>query len=257
MPGKRFSTYNYNACAHAFSGRFTRPFHEVIDVQAATALPIIGGYGSSRVDNFRYRELISFKNGYTHVSGGHQEDDDSNNTLVTSTLEGLNLLDVVTADRVVSRLYSKHLPGNKESEITMVGSKFENLRIAGHPVKVEFDFELFESIPTYKHATDEFAKKSKFRKIAGDPFQSGASLSEPGPNGAFLCSVVKELDTDCPGVKPQGHWFHIKGFGTIFLGEVLIKHGERTLTMIRVKFGSSTSGDGSGGSTRSNGTHYP
>lgn len=257
MPEKPFSTYNYNACAHAFGGSFTRPFCEVIDVQAATSLPIIGGYGSSRVENFKYREFIAFKAGYTHVSGGHQAEDDSNNTLVTSTLEGLNLLDVVTADRVVCRLYSKHHAGQKESEITMVGSKFENLRIAGHPVKVELDFELFESIPTYAHAVKEFAKKSKFRKIAGDPFQKGATLPEPGPHGAFLCSTVKELDTDCPGVKPQGHWFHIKGFGKIFLAEVLIKHGERTLTMIRVEFGSSTSGSGSGGSGRSNGTHFP
>jgi len=41
--------------------------------------------------------------GYTHVSGAHQTDDGSHNTLVTSTVEGLNLLDVVTADRIVAR----------------------------------------------------------------------------------------------------------------------------------------------------------
>ena len=41
--------------------------------------------------------------GYTHVSGAHQADDGSHNTLVTSTVEGLNLLDVVTADRIVAR----------------------------------------------------------------------------------------------------------------------------------------------------------
>jgi len=257
MPEKPFSTYNYNACAHAFGGRFTRPFSEVIDAQASTSLPIIGGYGSARVENFKYREFISFKAGYTHISGGLQEEDASHNTLVTSTLEGLNLLDVVTADRIVCRLYSKHQAGKKESEISIVGSKFENLRIAGHPVKVDLDFELFESIPTYAAAAKEFAKKSDFRKIAEDPFLNGAKLPEQGPNGAFLCSCVKELDTDCPGVSPQGHWFHIKGFGRIFLGELFIKHGERTLNMIRVEFGSSTSGSGSGGAGRTNGTHFP
>jgi hypothetical protein len=257
MPERPFSTYNYNACAHAFGGHFMRPFNEVIDVQASTSLPIIGGYGSARVENFRYREFVSFRAGYTHVSGGLQEEDGSHNTLVTSALESLNLLDVVTADRIVCRLYSKHHPGKKEAEITIVGSKFENLRIAGHPVKIELDFALFESIPTYAAAATEFAKKSKFRKIAEDPFKNGAKLPDSGPNGAFLCSCVKELETDCPGVARNGHWFHIKGFGKIFLGELLIKHGERTLNMIRVEFGSSTSGSGSGGSGKTNGTHYP
>src|ERR1051325_4480241 len=43
-----FSTFHYHACAHAFSGRFTRPFDHLIDVQAATSLPVIGGHGSTR-----------------------------------------------------------------------------------------------------------------------------------------------------------------------------------------------------------------
>jgi len=251
------SLYHYNACAHAFSGHFTRPFHEVIDVQAPCALPTIGGYGSARVDNFKYREFISFKSGYSHISGSRQEEDGSNNTLVTSVLENLNLLDVVTADRVICRLYSKHHPKDSEAEITIVGSKFENLKIAGYPVHVELDFDLFESIPTYEKATTEFAKNSKFRKIAQDPFQSGHSLPKRGAYGAFLCSCVKEMDTDCPGVTRKGHSFNVKGFGKIFLGEVLIKHGERNLNMLRIQFGSSTTGGGTGGSGKSNGTHYP
>src|SRR6266568_4934203 len=69
-----FSTFHYHACAHAFSGQFTRPFHDLIEVQAATALPIIGGHGNSRVSNFQFREFVTFKHGYTHVSGAHQED---------------------------------------------------------------------------------------------------------------------------------------------------------------------------------------
>jgi len=257
MPSPPHSIYNYNACAHAFSGQFTRPFHEVIDVQAPSALPIIGGYGSSRVDNFKYREFISFKSGYTHVSGSLQAEDGSHNTLVTSTLEGLNLMDVVTADRVVSRLYSKHHPGKREAEITLVGSKFENLQIAGFKVKVDLDCELFETVLTFEQARNEFTKDSKFRKIAIDPFKTGQDLAAPDHYGAFLCSCVKEIETDCPGVTRKGHCFHVKGFGKIFLAELLIKHGERTLTMIRLEFGSSTSGSGTGGSSRSNGTHYP
>src|SRR5215472_2739782 len=129
-------TFHYHACANVLSGHFTRPFQDVIDVQAASSLPVTGGHGRARVEDFRFREFFSFRKGYTHVSGSHQADDGSHNTLVTSTVEGLNLLDIVTADRITARLYSKHGANAKEGSFTMVGSRFENLRIAGCDVKV-------------------------------------------------------------------------------------------------------------------------
>src|SRR5260370_37233078 len=133
MSPEPLRTFHYHACAHAFSGSFTRPFTEIIDVQAPSALPIIGGHGSSRVENFQFREFVSFRKGYTHVSGAHQADDDSNKTLVTSTVEGRNIMDIVTADRIVARLYSKHHRDEKEGFVSMVGSRFENLLIADCP----------------------------------------------------------------------------------------------------------------------------
>jgi hypothetical protein len=250
-------TFRYHACAHAFSARFTRPFDELIDVQAPSSLPTTGGHGNSRVENFRFREFVSFKSGYTHVSGAHQADDGSNNTLVTSTVEGLNLMDVVTADRLVTRLYSKHLLNATEGSITLVGSKVENLRIAGYPVHVELDLDLFEKIPTYAVAQNEFAKKGDFFKIADDPFRTGQSIPTRDANGAFLCSCIKELDTKCPGVKRSGHCFAVPGFGKIYLGEVILRHGERSLTMIRFELGSAVSGTGSAGGGTSNGHHFP
>ena len=257
MSPQPFRTFHYHACAHAFSGSFTRPFNETIDVQASSTLPIIGGHGRARVENFQFREFISFRKGYTHVSGAHQADDDSNNTLVTSSIEGLNILDVVTADRIVARLYSKHPRDEEEGFITMVGSKFENLRIGCCRVQVELNLDLFERIQTFEQARKEFDKKGEFRKIAEDPFQTGEKLKEIKPNGVILCSCVKETEVDCPGVKRVGHCFFVPGFGKIFLGEVVIRHGERTLTMVRLEIGSAVSGSGSGVQAFVNGRTYP
>jgi hypothetical protein len=251
------STFHYHACAHAFSARFTRPFDHLIDVQAASALPVIGGHGNSRIENFQFREFVSFKKGYTHVSGAHQADDTSNNTMVTATVEGLNILDVLTADRVVARLYSKHPAGEPEGFVTMVGSKFENLKIAGYKVDVELDCELFENIGTFKDAQKAFEKDAAFRKIALDPFHTGHELKPQGPNGALVCSLVKEMNTSCPGVKRTGHSFYVHGFGKIFLGEVMIVHGQRTLTMIRLELGSAVSGNGTVAAATANGRTYP
>jgi hypothetical protein len=257
MSRKPFRTFHYRACAHAFSGHFTRPFHATIDVQAPSSLPIIGGHSSSRVENFQFREFISFRKGYTHVSGAHQADDDSNNTLVTSTVEGLNIMDMVTADRIVARVYSKHAANEDEGHFTIVGTKFENLRIAGCQVHVELNTELLESVPTFDAATKEYTKKGEFRRIAEDPFHTGQTLKAPGPNGAFLCSYVKEMETDCPGVKRVGHCFSVPGFGKVYLGEVVIKFGERIVTMVRLKIGSSVDGGGTAGQGGGNGHHFP
>jgi len=257
MPPKPPSTYHYHACAHAFSAHFTRPFEHQIDVQAASALPITGGHGQARVENFQFREFLSFKRGYTHVSGAYQEDDNSYNTLVTSVLEGVNLLDIVTADRVVARLYSKHRVGEAEGFISLAGSRFEHLRIAGCDVKVEVDGDLFEKIPTFASAINNFDNKGDFHKIAHDPFKTGKSIDKPGANGVFLCSCIKEMKTDCPGVTREGHCFSVPGFGKIFLGEVLVMHAARNLTMIRFEIGSATKGGGTGGGAFSNGRTYP
>jgi len=271
MSPNPISTYHYHAGAHAFSGHFTRPFEHQIDVLAASTLPITGGHGQARAENFQFREFLSFRRGYTHVSGAEQKEKDLNdklsyNTLVTSTIEGLNLLDVVTADRIVARLYSKHLEDEAEGSFNLVGSRFEGLRIAGCDVGVELDLKLFNELPTYGAALDEFDKGDEFYTIACDPFKDRGDnpLKKPGPNGAILCSCVKEImgikeiETTCPGVTRVGHHgFKVQGFGTIFLGEVVITHGQRTLTMIRFEIGSAIGGSGTAVQAFSNGRPWP
>ena len=270
MSPEPLSTFHYHACAHGFSARFTRPFEYQIDAQAASALPIIGGHGQARVENFQFREFLSFRKAYTHVSGACEKKPDgtvSHNTLVISAIEGLNILDILTADRIVARMYSKYElekrerekekkkekkeKENEEGSFTIVGSRFENLRIADCDVNIKLDLDTFEKIPTYASALNNFENKGDFFKIAHDPFRTGHSIEKPGPNGIFLCSCVKEMKLDCAGVTQVGHAFSVPGFGKIFLGELVIKHGHRTLTMIRLEIGSAVV------QADSNGKPYP
>ena len=250
--------FHYNANGHALSAQFDRPIKRLIEVQAPATLPTIGGYGSSRVNDFRFNELISFKSAYSYVSGSEQQEKDTlyHTTLVTTTVEGLNIMDVVTADRVVARLSASYEFGHDESKIIPLGSKFENLQIAGCPVKVDFDHELFLKMETFADVRKEFESNSEFRKIAQDPFQSGTS-QKPGPCGVLLCSLVKSIETTCPGIKIQGHGIVVPKFGTIFLGEFLAEHGKRTLTMIRLELGSPVSGSGVVAQVSGNGHHWP
>lgn len=235
-------TYHYNAHGYALSGRIDRPVQQVIEVQAAMSLPTSGGHGSARTENFRFSEIVSFDAAYTHVSGSRKTEDNSHTTLVSSTVEGLNILDMVTADRIVARLASQNSPGDKESHILLLGSHFENLKIAGCPVDVELNNELFVKMDTFEAVRNEFQSNADFRRMAEDPFGNGQVQKLPDTHGELHCSLVKDMKTACPGVKRQGHIFTVPQFGKIFLAEVIAEHSKRTLTMLRLELGSPTCG---------------
>lgn len=247
----------YNAHGHGLSGEIRRPLKHLIDAQASVSLPTIGGHGSSRVDNFRFNEMVSFSAAYAHVSGSWDDEHQSYTTLATSVVEGLNILDVVTADRVVARLSSHHRPDEVEPHIILLGSKFENLRIAGCPVNVELNNELFQRLDTFAAVRNEYESSADFRKMAEDPLLTGRPQSSLAIHGAVLCTFVKKMSTTCPGVDLQGHAFVVPKFGKVYVAEVIAEHRKRTLRMLRLELGSPVSGTMTAAETVGNGHHIP
>jgi hypothetical protein len=252
-------TFHYNACAHAFSGHFTRPIQHDIEVQAPVALPTIGGHGNTRVENFRVKEFVSFKAGYTHVSGSEQRDGDKvfHTTLATATIEDLNILDVITADRVVSRVSSFWVDPEPESHFSFSGSRFDNLRIAGCPVKVELGSELIAKLPKFSQVEKELASNDKFRKMVEDPFQDGSKIDVKKHHVVLFCSLATEMSGEAPGVTAKGHVFHVPHVGKVYLAEVLVEPWRRTLTMIRLELGSPVGGGGTAAQSGANGRPFP
>lgn len=250
-------TYFYNAHGHALSVAFTRPFQHTIDVQAGMSLPTTGGYGAASVSDFRFKEIVSFKRASTQVSGSFDEHDKSYTTMVSVAIEGLNLLEMVTADRVVARIASRHPVDEREPHIVLVGSHFENLRIAGCEVNVEMDQELFLRIDTFKALLKELDSNEGFRKMALNPYHAEKPQERPGDCGTVLCSLVKNIDVKCPGVRRDGHVLTVPEFGRIFLAEVVAEDSHRILTMLRFELGSPNGGSGTAGQGQANGQTIP
>ena len=248
MPAPQPASFLYHASAFALSGHLKRPVEHLIEVQGGTTLPTTGGHGSAHVENYRFNHAVSFKTGYAHVSGSEKVEGNKtiHTTLSTSVVEGLNILDVVTADRIVARLASSFEPGNAESSILLLGSRFENLRVAGCKIDVELDHELAMRLHTFEAVRNEFEKNKEFRKMTGDPFGQGKVQDEVKAHGIICCSFVKDLrSSDCPGVKHHGHngyVLEVPEFGKIYLVEVMLEHGRKTLTMLRVELGSPNGG---------------
>jgi hypothetical protein len=263
----------------------------VIEVQAGISLPSTGGVGSSHVENFRVDEVVSFTRGYSHVAGSVMEENGkrTHTTYATATVEGLNILDVITADRIVARLSSSfeepvpRRPGPNEGKVLLLGSKFENLRIAGFQTDVELEHEVFLGLGTFAEVRANFKEGSKLRQIATEtlmafPEDERVLPEQLEPHHALFSSIVKEVHFKEPGFccepcKPEDedkkkekkkflppgvdrigrNAYHVVDFGNVFLSEVLCQHGRKTLTMLRIELGSPNGGGFTASGATSNG----
>jgi hypothetical protein len=218
-------SFHYHADAYAFSGEFFRPVKRLIEVQAGISLPFIGGHGQASVENFSFDHIVTFRRGYSHVSGS-KSSKGNHTSHTTAVIEGLNILDMVTADRVVARLASDHDPVKREGHIIAVGSRFDNLRISGCEVKVELDHELLIKNKTHADLSKSVASLKKSGRIASES------------NGVVICSLAKAIDIRCPGVEVAGHVITVHQFGKIYLGEVISSLGMKAVSMMRFELGS-------------------
>jgi len=229
MPGFEHPSFHYHASANALSGEFVRPVTKSIEAQAGVSLPLSGGHGQASAEDFCVDKRLSFRRAYCRVSGS-KGPDKKHHSESAAVVEALNVLDVLTADRVVARLSSEHDPSKREGHILALGARFENLRISGCPVSVELDHELLLNAPKYADLSKQLAGGENSRRMVQES------------NGVIVCSLVKNVEADCPGISVQGHVIKVPHFGTIYVGEMIAEPGRRTLTMLRMELGSPDAG---------------
>jgi hypothetical protein len=227
----------YQAQAVGLSGQITLPFEELIEVQAASALPQTGGYSSSQADHFSYKQIVSFTSAKTQATGSYSAKDKAYNTLVTATIEKFNVLGQVTADRVVAHLTSKHPESGGQPSIIPLGSYFENLRIAGCPIDVHLDVAAFTELATYDDILQRLqSDRDWHRQLLGEQ----RPVASPGES--LLGSIVRQIHSHCSELKPEGCRIFVPHFGTVYLGEFLIQPYQRSLTMVRIDLGCAVEG---------------
>lgn len=146
--------FYFDAGASSLGGTLVEPLSRPIPAQASVNLPSAGGFATSRTEAFNLDGLISCAAASTTVSG-RKKADGSARVLVTAVVEKLNLLDVVTADRLVAQI-SVDIPVNAEARgmsvddrvkleprrVSVLGSQFVGLRLGGALVQPWFAAEL-------------------------------------------------------------------------------------------------------------------
>ncbi len=161
---EKVNSHYFHAEAHALTGRLELPFNQEIKKQAFVKLEgrladlpdaerVQRNYFSQHAKNFRLEGIISYAAAHTQVSGhASKKHAGASVTLATSVVEDLNVLNVVTADRVVAQISTTHYPGVQTPDVTFLGTHFENLRIARHRAEPYLKLDLCDEKPGDKDA---------------------------------------------------------------------------------------------------------
>ena len=288
------SQYIYTASAYGFAAELERPSRHTIPSQAASVLSADGGRGSNQVQNFKFDGFLSVADAHTEVGGSYDDCHNRFTTYAFSSLEGVNFADMLTADRIVSRLYI-YTPAsptdNSEPSFTITGSLFENLRIAGYHVDVQLatsEFHTSHDTLTGAGKADKWLLASQLEKSGKDlqgleneyhalkgikalvdRWKNKGETTGSGKQGGekhshcrtYLFSPITKLalvgytGTD---IQILGNIICIPKFGVIRLADLLVHGHCRNLTMFRVQMCSGTDGSGSGaGSAGGGGSSVP
>jgi hypothetical protein len=259
-------THSYHAEASVLEGHLELPLVQKIHPQAYAKLPEEGGYLSQRSEDFRLESVISYRSAYTQVSGNRDVKPGHGwATLTTSVVEGLNILDVLTADRVIGQIMAEHPLKGYVPSISFLGTHFENLRIAGHPVDLSMDLDIVGPRPENDTA---YSKDSGFIDRVKAQYGHILEQQQPPPElhekynllskslggrEAVECSLVNRASGGYPGLC-FGHVITVPHFGRITLAKLTLHHEdfqaktdipEKTtlrLTMIDLKFGCAIAG---------------
>jgi hypothetical protein len=254
--------HQYHADAHLISGRLERPIAQEIPQQAQLSLlDWRGGHLYQRVQGYDLEGLVSFKSGYTRVSGYRSETKvHPFVTLATSVIEGLNVFDVLTADRVVAQVATAHPKYDEKDpghvpQVRFLGTQFTNLKVSGYDVNLTvnpeicgprpandvpylFNKKFLNNVREQDNDIVGFSGEPKELAVQAQAFRQDCQkeldqikvlLGQEGEkndkvNRLLKCSLVEEiiLPKAIPGVEVVRNVMYIRDFGIVTLGNITV-----------------------------------
>jgi len=273
----------YHADTSALGGVLTRPVNAIIPLQASLSLSPSGGHATASAEgnDFPLRDIISFDRVHTQVSGSVSlKPNHGWTTVVTSVVEGLNVMNVVTADRVVAQVSTDHPLQGYDPRVTFLGTEFDGLKIAGSAIQVDLDLSICDQGNAAAYPKGPcISNKDFLSKAAAQYSRMNESSSLPpwatnktvpdwikqryiwnnasvATKGSVLCSLVRGTTGQFRGT-PFGHVLEVPDFGRIFLGELIVDCRSYQLNMMRLELGCLADGSISLANTKINGNTEP
>jgi len=248
---------HFHGEAHVLSGQLQRPVEQRIEKHAEIILrDQKDGHLTRFTEEVNIEGLVSFQSGRTRVSGSRSLKNDPKNhgfvTVATSVVEGLNVFEVITADRIVAQVSTDYPmdSGRKDKDgrtehanyphVTFLGTHFDNVRVNGGLLTLKLNLGIIgeregdtsylshrsfldrarkqtERIANAKDLPEHLQREFADRLKAMDKLKGSRE-----PKITF--SIVENIDNldaiPIPGVKVVGHVLILPHFGTVSLGEV-------------------------------------
>jgi hypothetical protein len=270
--------FYFHADANSLGGYLADPFR-AIPSQASVSIPAVGGYASVRAHEFKFEDVISCRSTYTHAAGRPLKTNGPWTARVTAVAEGINILDVLTADSAVGRVFVEHPEDGGPPKISFAGSHFHNLRFRGKPIELSLNSTLF---PTHHRGGDVYNEDESFapeiewqalwkvaeRQSAALRDSSGVPawaidrygwLSGKQSLDGVSCAICSLVDRTQPAgdAYSYGHFLDVPDIGRFFFAEAMIMPQSIQLTMVRAELGCTTKGAASIATVRTNGSSYP
>jgi hypothetical protein len=267
----------YHASAVALTGEIRRPYQQVIECQATTALPRYGGRGSSSLGPFEFYDILSHSGVASEASGVFRPEKNHFETTAQSSVKSLSLRGIVTVESLNSRVQSTH-PGTKGAEpsISIDGSEIKGLRIAGRDIQLEPRLDIYKQLDTMTKLRDYYRENAAFRQDFEHSTYVGEEASLPEDLRHFfpwrrhkpsrelhhyrdmtMVPLYTIKNPSEPGFEVYGNAVKIADFGKVHIGELIIEPHRRRVLMLHVEMGSPVEGYLDGGCSDGNGSGTP
>jgi len=253
--------YTYSTYANSVGALLDEPLKAFLSETPSAALPVMGGLISQTKEDIRFNvastEILRVGRASSTVFGEVRGEGENKHflSMASSTVENLNILDVITADAIVSKVtsVSPATPAREEeansnchrARFYTGGSHFDNLKINGTPYNFAANPD-FSDRNGFPIGTAGVRREHLFiacPKVIDCPKKDFVSALLPSPTGKRWVTAPDESD-GC---------IYIPQFGSIHFGEVVIYGSKIILTMLRVELGCQTSGYVTAGTSSTNG----
>jgi len=171
-----------------------------VPTAGSVALAPAGGEGNVAVEHYDANG-IRFDQAVSSVGGtdnGHVAV-----TTATVTIRNIDILGRVHIDEIGFRITGRQTHGAAEADVTIDNLRLRNLVVDGRRVAVGLD-------ATHLNRTRTFA-----------------ALREGGSDEPLISTTLSVGDDQT---------LEVPGIGTLYFGEVVVKPGERSVTMLRIEF---------------------
>ena len=224
--------YAYNASAVALGGVINGPTRNVLSSVASSVLSPTGGDGTNIVTNFNHGG-IAFDRAETRVWGFNADPLQFNtrSEVWITNLRLRNELQIASMSASIVSTRSRDSVDSKWPDASFrIHAEYLDVRVRKQTVAIRLDLDFFNDRPTYEDLLTSYGNDIDLWE------QKFNSRNKPW-DGAIIQSSLLAQNLDCrePGVRADRNKLTIPGFGDVHFGEVLLKHGLRRLSLLRVE----------------------